>query len=150
MQMQIMKNVAFTTMLVCLAIGAGSLLLLGLIWLFFGDDFLSARQLFKRSGFEMPASASHIVVNDQEDAMVIGFRLTPPEAADLVDHSLPGYSGWRQQQAGELLSSLGGMPGSQLHSLMINEKHIGRSLWRILVDLPTGDCFAYYQRNVTP
>jgi hypothetical protein len=139
-----MRNATFMTMRVRLAIGAGCLLLLGLIWLFFGDDFLSARQLFKRSGFEMPATASHIVVNDQEDAMVISFSLTPREATDFVGHSLPGYSGWRQQRAGELLPSLGGMPGPQFHNLMINEKCVGNSSWRILVNLPTGECFACY------
>ena len=142
-----MRNATFMTMRVRLAIAAGCLLLLGLIWLFFRDDFLSARQLFKRSGFEMPATASHIVVNNQEDAMVIGFRLTPLEASNLVGHPLPGYSGWRQQRAGELLPSLGGMPGPQFHNLMINEKLIGKSLWRILVDLPTGDSFAYCQND---
>ena len=128
----------------------GFLVLASAIWFLFGDDILSARQLFRRFGFEMPSAASRVVVNDEEDAMVISFRLTPPGAKEFVAHPLPDYSGWRQQGPDEVFPSLGGVPPLGLRGVSVNEKRVGPSLWRILVNLTTGECFAYYDRDASP
>jgi len=121
-----------------------------IVWLLFGDDLIPARILFKRFGFNMPAGASDIVVNNEEDVMVIAFQLLPADSKAFVKHPLPGYNGWRRQGKNELLPSLGGIPGPQSNSFIINEKRIGRRLWRILVNSETGECFAYYERDSTP
>ncbi len=126
------------------------LVLIGCIWFCFGEDFLTAKQLFRRFGVEMPATASNIVVDDQEDAMVIAFRLTPNEATDFVARTLPGYSGWRRQGTDESFPSLGGIPPTDLHRLMVNEKRAGSKLWTMLVHLPTGECFALYDVDAPP
>jgi hypothetical protein len=115
----------------------------GLLWLCFGDGFVTGRQLVGRFGFEMPSAASNIVVISRKEPCVVGFRLTPKEARNFVAHPLPDYEGWRQQGADELLPSFKGMPGRDSHNVMIDKMPVeGGTLW-VFANLSTGQCFAY-------
>jgi hypothetical protein len=60
------------------------------------------------------------------------FELPPDAIKDFTSHPLPGYSGWQQTgvEAG-------------LHNLMINEKRVKTGTLRVVVNLPTGECYLY-------